>query len=290
LTAARPAVRCGSGQQSCRARRSVLPLHAAVCVRVWSRRSRRTSGSPDPATCSGSTSSCRAQAGVPAAARWQKRMPETRRQRFWAETSGCARRRRAVRGPGDGIEYETKTRGPRVQPPARPAGRACTRSRDTATRAPGLTGSSCPAVRRGAARAAHPAGGELHRRRVHPEAPAKLGRRPPHVEPLPDGCAAKFRGRKIRSTGSDLLDVAAWSWCSSARPTTWRRAGIPPRRALRAARPARRSAPGPARAPAGPAVDGRGGDPSVQCLVLLEMFVEEPQHGGPGAVLIRLLG
>src|SRR5258706_8848626 len=52
----------------------------------------------------------------------KKRMPETRRQRFWAEIE------RVCETPGElcedlgRIEYETKTRGPRVQPPARPAG------------------------------------------------------------------------------------------------------------------------------------------------------------------------
>ena len=49
----------------------------------------------------------------------RKRMPETRRQRFWAEIERVCETPVEVCADLGRIEYDTKTRGPRVQPPAR---------------------------------------------------------------------------------------------------------------------------------------------------------------------------
>src|SRR5207253_768112 len=53
----------------------------------------------------------------------RKRMPEPKRQRFWAEIERVCETADEVCEDLGRFEYETKTRGPRVQPPARPAGK-----------------------------------------------------------------------------------------------------------------------------------------------------------------------
>ena len=107
------------------------------------------------------------------------------------------------------FEYETKTRGPRVQPPARPAGEgvyALARHGDHAHLAYRLELPRRPGEVQRALRILPEASYIVAA--FNPEAPPKLGRRPPHVEPLPDWMRAKFRGRKFAPADADLLDVA----------------------------------------------------------------------------------
>ena len=139
----------------------------------------------------------------------RKRMPETRRQRFWAEIERVCETPVEVCADLGRIEYDTKTRGPRVQPPARPAGEgvyALARHGDHAHLAYRLEMPRRPGEVQRALRILPEASYIVAA--FNPEAPPKLGRRPPHVEPLPDWMRAKFRGRKFAPADADLLDVA----------------------------------------------------------------------------------
>jgi len=139
----------------------------------------------------------------------------------------CETAGRAVRGPGDGSSRDQDAPG-RACSLRRGAGRACTVAPHGDTRT-WPTGSSCPPSWRGAARAAHPAGGELQSSPRSSRGAGELGRRPPHVEPLPDWMRAKFPWPGSSPTWIPTCSTwPAWSWCSSARPTTWRPSGNPP--------------------------------------------------------------
>ena len=136
-------------------------------------------------------------------------MPETRRQRFWAEIERVCETPVEVCADLGRIEYDTKTRGPRVQPPARPAGEgvyALARHGDHAHLAYRLETPRRPGEVQRALRILPEASYIVAA--FNPEAPPKLGRRPPHVEPLPGWMRAKFRGRKFAPADADLLDVA----------------------------------------------------------------------------------
>lgn len=138
----------------------------------------------------------------------RKRMPETRHQRFWAEIERVGESLAEVCEDLGRIEYETKTRGPRVQPPARPAGKgvyALARHGDHAHLAYRLESPRRPGEVQRALRIL-PAASYIVAA-FNPESPPKLGRWPPDVEPLPDWMRAKFRGRKFAPADPDLLDV-----------------------------------------------------------------------------------
>ena len=139
----------------------------------------------------------------------RKRMPETRRQRFWAEVERVCETPDELLEDLGRFEYETKTRGPRVQPPARPAGEgvyALARHGDHAHLAYQLETPRLPGEVQRALRILPQA--SYIAAAFNPEAPPKLGRRPPHVAPLPARLRARFRGRKFAPLDPDLLDVA----------------------------------------------------------------------------------
>jgi hypothetical protein len=139
----------------------------------------------------------------------RKRMPEPKRQRFWAEIERVCEGAEEVCADLGRFEYETKTRGPRVQPPARPAGKGVYALAQHGNHAH-------LAYRLEAPRRL----GEVQRAlrilpeasyivaAFNPEAPPRLGRRPPDVGPLPKWMREKFRSRKFAPLDPDLFDVA----------------------------------------------------------------------------------
>jgi hypothetical protein len=139
----------------------------------------------------------------------RKRMPEPKRQRFWAEIERVCESGDEVCADLGRFEYETKTRGPRVQPPARPAGKGVYALAEHGTHAH-------LAYRLEAPRRL----GEVQRAlrilpeasyivaAFNPEAPPRLGRRPPDVGPLPKWMREKFGGRRFAPLDRDLFDVA----------------------------------------------------------------------------------
>src|SRR5467141_5125084 len=140
----------------------------------------------------------------------RKRMPETRRQRFWAEIERVCETPAELREDLGRFEYETKTRGPRVQPPSRPAGEgvyALARHGDHAHLAYRLELPRRPGEVQRALRILPEASYIVAA--FNPEAPPRLGRRPPHVEPLPAFLRAKFRGRKFAPLDPALPAVPA---------------------------------------------------------------------------------
>jgi hypothetical protein len=139
----------------------------------------------------------------------RKRMPEPSRQRFWAEIERVCETPDEVCFDLERYEYETKTRGPRVQPPARPAGEgvyvlaqhgthAHLAYRLEAPRRPGEVQRALRILPEASYIVAA----------FNPEAPPRLGRRPPDVARVPEWMREKFRGRKFAPLDSDLLDVA----------------------------------------------------------------------------------
>jgi hypothetical protein len=139
----------------------------------------------------------------------RKRMPETRRQRFWAEIERVCETPAEVCEDLGRYEYETKTRGSRVQPPSRPAGEgiyALARHGDHAHLAYRLEVPRRPGEVQRALRILPEASYIVAA--FNPEAPPKLGRRAPDVGPVPRWMQAKFHGRKFAPLDSDLLDVA----------------------------------------------------------------------------------
>ena len=139
----------------------------------------------------------------------RKRMPDTaRHQRFWAEVERVERSAAAVLRDLRRFEYETKTRGRRVQPAARSAGDgvyALLRHGTHAHLAYRMIEPAQPSdVQRVLGilpRASYIAAA------FNPEAPPRLGRAAPDVEPLPEVIRQKFGERKFAPVDPDLLDV-----------------------------------------------------------------------------------
>jgi len=116
----------------------------------------------------------------------RKRMPETSRQRFWAEIERVGETPESVLGDLGRFEYETKTRGTRVQPPARAAGEgvyAVARHGDHAHLAYRLERPRKAGEVQRALRILPEASYIVAA--FNPEAPPKLGRRRPEMGPLP---------------------------------------------------------------------------------------------------------
>ena len=139
----------------------------------------------------------------------RKRMPEPKRQRFWAEIERVCESADEVCDDLGRFEYETKTRGPRVQPPARPAGKGFYALAQHGTHAHLVYRLAAPRRQGEVQRALRilPEASYIVAA-FNPEAPPRLGRRPPHVDPLPEWMREKFRGRKFAPLDSDLFDVA----------------------------------------------------------------------------------
>jgi len=138
----------------------------------------------------------------------RKRMPETSRQRFWAEIERVGETPESVLGDLGRFEYETKTRGTRVQPPARAAGEgvyAVARHGDHAHLAYRLERPRKAGEVQRALRILPEASYIVAA--FNPEAPPKLGRRRPEMGPLPAWMREKFGGRKFAPLDPDLLDV-----------------------------------------------------------------------------------
>ena len=105
-------------------------------------------------------------------------------------------------------EYRTKTRGLRVQPPARPAGEgvyAIARHGDHTHLAYRLELPEAPGEMQRALRILPEASYIVAA--FNPEAPPKLGRRSPHQVVVPEWMREKFRGRKFSPLDTDLFDV-----------------------------------------------------------------------------------
>jgi hypothetical protein len=138
----------------------------------------------------------------------RKRMPQTSHQRFWAEIERVAETPEAVVEDLRRFEYETKTRGSRVQPPARAAGEGVYAFSRHGTHTHLVYRLEQPA-----------APGEVQRSlRIlpeanyivavfNPEAPPKLGRRRSAPGPLPSWMRSRFAGRRFAPADPDLLDI-----------------------------------------------------------------------------------
>src|SRR5207253_6433936 len=139
----------------------------------------------------------------------RKRMPEPKRQRFWAEIERVCETADEVCEDLGRFEYETKTRGPRVQPPARPAGKGVYALAQHGTHAHLAYRLESPRRQGEVQRALRilPEASYIVAA-FNPEAPPRLGRRPPDVDPLPEWMREKFRDRKFAPLDSDLFDVA----------------------------------------------------------------------------------
>ena len=139
----------------------------------------------------------------------RKRMPDAaRRQRFWAEIERVEPSAAAVLGDLRRFEYETKTRGRRVQPAARTAGDGVYAMLRHGSHSHLLYRLVDPAEPGEVQRALGiQAGGSYIAAAFNPEAPAKLGRRRPEVPPLPRRLREKFGGRKFAPLDAELLDV-----------------------------------------------------------------------------------
>jgi hypothetical protein len=139
----------------------------------------------------------------------RKRMPDTaRRQRFWAEIERVERSASAVLGDLRRFEYETKTRGRRVQPAARSAGdgvyallRHGSHSHLTYRMVDPPEPSDVQRALGILPRASYIAAA------FNPEAPPKLGRRAPDVPPLPQALRERFGERRFAPLDPDLLDL-----------------------------------------------------------------------------------
>jgi hypothetical protein len=139
----------------------------------------------------------------------RKRMPEPRRQRFWAEIARVCETAGELSEDLGRFEYETKTRGPRVQPPARPAGEGVYALAQHGNHAHLAYRLETPQRLGEVQRALRilPEASYIVAA-FNPEAPPKLGRRPPGVGPLPKWMREKFHGHKFAPLDRDLFDVA----------------------------------------------------------------------------------
>jgi hypothetical protein len=139
----------------------------------------------------------------------RKRMPDPqRRQRFWAEIERVERSAAAVLRDLHRFEYDTKTRGRRVQPAARAAGEgvySLLRHESHAHLTYRLTDPASPGqVQRVLGilpRASYIAAA------FNPGAPPRLGRRPPDIAFLPSGLRERFGERRFAPLDPDLLDI-----------------------------------------------------------------------------------
>ena len=139
----------------------------------------------------------------------RKRMPDAaRRQRFWAEIERVESNAAAVLGDLRRFEYDTKTRGRRMQPAARAAGEGVYAMLRHGSHSHLLYRLVDPAEPGDVQRALGiSARGSYIAAAFNPEAPAKLGRRPADVDPLPQRLREKFGSRKFAPLDAELLDV-----------------------------------------------------------------------------------
>ena len=138
----------------------------------------------------------------------RKRMPDVRRQRFWAEVERVSESAGEVVADLRRAEYDTKTRGRRIQPPARVAGcgaYAIARHGTHAHLAYRLQQPRAPGKVQRALRILPEA--SYIAAAFNPEAPPKLGRRRAPIAPLPAWARGKFAGRKFAPLDPDLLDI-----------------------------------------------------------------------------------
>lgn len=138
----------------------------------------------------------------------RKRMPGTDRQRFWAEVERVSEDPETALADLRRSEYETKTRGNRVQPPARLAGEgvyAIARHGSHAHLAYRLMQPLAPGEVQRALRILPEA--SYIAAVFNPEAPAKLGSRRAWEGPLPPWARERFAGRKFAPLDPDLLDI-----------------------------------------------------------------------------------
>lgn len=139
----------------------------------------------------------------------RKRMPDPeRRQRYWVEIERVERSASAVLRDLRRFEYETKTRGRRVQPAAKPAGEgvyALLRHESHSHLSYRLTEPRSPLQLQQALgilpRASYIAAA------FNPEAPPRLGRRPPDVAVSPSVLRQSFGDKRFAPLDPDLLDV-----------------------------------------------------------------------------------
>jgi len=151
----------------------------------------------------------------------RKRMPDPeRRQRFWLEIERVERRAAAILRDLHRFEYDTKTRGRRVQPAAKPAGEgvyALVRHGSHAHLTYRLTDPASPGqVQRALGilpRASYIAAA------FNPEAPPRLGRRPPDVA-TPSVLREKFGDKRFAPLDPDLLDVEGLELVLIGTPAT----------------------------------------------------------------------
>jgi hypothetical protein len=138
----------------------------------------------------------------------RKRMPDTNRERFWAEVERVSESSEGVLFDLRRFEYETKTRGSRVQPPSRAAGEgvyAIARHGAHAHLAYRLEHPRAPGEVQRALRILPEA--SYITAVFNPEAPPKLGRRRALTSPLPQWARERFGDRKFAPLDPDLLDI-----------------------------------------------------------------------------------
>jgi len=138
----------------------------------------------------------------------RKRMPDVGRQKFWAEVERVAESADEVVAELRRFEYETKTRGRRVQPPARAAGQgvyAVARHGSHAHLAYRLRQPRAPGEVQRALRILPEA--SYIAAAFNPEAPPRLGRRRAFSGELPAWARERFAGRRFAPLDPHLLDV-----------------------------------------------------------------------------------
>jgi len=163
----------------------------------------------------------------------RKRMPDPqRRQRFWAEIERVGRSAAAILQDLHRFEYDTKTRGRRVQPAAKAAGEgvyALLRHESHAHFTYRLIDPAPPGQVQHALgilpRASYIAAA------FNPEAPPRLGRRPPDVAAPPSALREKFGDNRFAPLDPDLLDVEGLELVLiGTSGTAGQETGIEPRR------------------------------------------------------------
>jgi hypothetical protein len=138
----------------------------------------------------------------------RKKMPEANRQRFWAEVERVSESAEGVLSELRRFEYQTKTRGVRVQPPARAAGEgvyAIARHGNHAHLAYRLEHPRTPGEVQRALRILPEASYIVAA--FNPEAPPRLGRKAAATGPLPRWAKERFGERKFAPLDPDLLDI-----------------------------------------------------------------------------------
>jgi len=130
------------------------------------------------------------------------------RTRYWASIERVSESAEGVAAELRRFEYETRTRGRRVQPPARPAGRgvyALARHGAHAHLAYRLEQPRAPGEVQRALRILPQA--SYIAAAFNPAAPSKLGRRRGFVPELPGWAEERFGGRRFAPLDPDLLDI-----------------------------------------------------------------------------------